>query len=288
MKVWLIAPWTRVEDMITLARHAEALGFEGIMGADHAFVPEAMANAYLYSSDGTPPIAGDMPYPDVWTTIAAMAMATERLLFSTAVYVLPLRHPVEVAKALANLDRISGGRVILGAGVGWMKEEFDAYGVDFKRRGKRMDESIEVMRKLWRGGYVAHRGECFELPSLQVTPALERPVPIYIGGASEAALRRAARLGQGWIGAGNDIDEVPDLLARLDAHRAEYGRSDEPFETVIAVNQLHEVERIRQLESRGMTSAVFGLTDYRQPLDDKLRAIDDFAASLMPRLCSPA
>lgn len=284
MKVWLIAPWVGVEEMIELARHAEALGFEGIMGADHAFVPRAMTPGYLYSDDGRPPIDGDMPYPDVWTTIAAMACATERLKFSTAVYVLPLRNPIEVAKALANLAHISGDRVILGAGVGWMKEEFDVYGVDFHQRGKLMDESIAVMRKLWQGGFVAHDGPLYPFPPLQITPALERPVPVYIGGASKAALRRAARLGQGWIGAGNDIDEVPPILRELANYRAEFERDNEPFETVIAVNQPHQVDKMKRLEEQGMTSAVFGVTDHTMPLADKLRAMDRFTSDLMPQL----
>lgn len=284
MKVWLIAPWTRGQDMVELARHAEALGFEGIMGADHAFVPQSMAAGYLYSDDGRPPIDGDMPYPDVWTTIAAMAAATERLKFSTAVYVLPLRHPIEVAKALANLAHLSGDRVILGAGAGWMKEEFEVYGVDFHQRGKLLDESITVLRKLWRGGYVSHDGPLYPFPPLQITPALERPVPVYIGGASRAALRRAARLGQGWIGAGNDIDEVPPILRQLADYRAGFGRDSEPFETVIAVNQPQEIDKMKRLEEQGMTSAVFGVTDYTLPLADKLRAMDQFASSLMPRL----
>ncbi|GAB3275483.1 TIGR03619 family F420-dependent LLM class oxidoreductase [Parahaliea aestuarii] len=284
MKVWLIAPWTEVQDMIELARHAEALGFEGIMGADHAFVPRSMAPGYLYSDDGRPPIDGDMPYPDVWTTIAAMACATERLKFSTAVYVLPLRNPIEVAKALANLAQISNDRVVLGAGAGWMKEEFDVYGVDFHQRGKLLDESIEVMRKLWRGGYVAHDGPLYPFPPLQITPALQRPVPVYIGGTSKAALRRAARLGQGWIGAGNDIDEVPAILGQLAEYRAEYGRISEPFETVIAVNQPQDIDRMKRLEELGMTSAVFGVTDYTLPLADKLRAMEQFATGLMPLL----
>ena len=106
MKIWLIAPWCSAEDMVELAKHAEGHGFEGIMGADHGFVPKVMESGYLYSEDGKPPITGDMAYPDVWSTIGAMAAVTERIKLSTAVYVLPLRHPIEVAKATGtrNLD----------------------------------------------------------------------------------------------------------------------------------------------------------------------------------------
>lgn len=284
MKVWIIAPWLSAEDMVELAIHADTLGFEGIMGADHGFVPETMENGYLYSQDGAPPISGEMAYPDVWTTIAAMAAATERLKFSTAVYVLPLRNPIEVAKALANLARLSNNRVILGAGAGWMKEEFDVYGVDFKTRGKRMLEMIEVMRKLWAGGYVEHHGELFDFPPLQLAPAPDRDVPIYLGGASDLALKRAARHAQGWIGAGNELIEVPDILGKLDDWRAEFGRDGEPFETVIAVRQLKQVEAVKKLEERGMTSAVYGFSDYKMPLAAKLKEMELFAEHLMPLL----
>ena len=284
MKIWLIAPWCSAEDMVELAKHAEGHGFEGIMGADHGFVPKAMESGYLYSEDGKPPITGDMAYPDVWSTIGAMAAVTERIKLSTAVYVLPLRHPIEVAKATGTLARLSDNRVILGAGSGWMKEEFDVYGVDFKSRGRRMNEMIEVMRKLWAGGYVAHEGEFFAFPELQLAPAPTQPVPIYIGGASNLALKRAARLGQGWIGAGNDLEEMPEILQKLNDYRAEFGRENEDFETVVAVHQLQKVDEVKRLEEQGMTSAVFGFSDHTLSLSDKLKQMDMFAQYLMPSL----
>ncbi len=284
MKLWLIAPWCTAEDMVALAKQAEDLGYEGVMGADHAFVPKTMAKGYLYSSDGTPPIHRDMPYPDVWTTLAAMASVTSRIKLSTAVYVLPLRHPIEVAKATATLARLSNNRVILGAGAGWMQEEFDVYGVDFRSRGRRMDEMIDVMRKLWTGSDVEYAGEFFNFPSLKLCPAPTQSVPIYIGGASPVALKRAARLGQGWIGAGNDIDEVPAILNTLQQHRKAFGTEQSPFETVIAVNQLQETDKVKRLEELGMTSAVCGFPDYTAPLREKLELMERFAEHLIPVL----
>lgn len=284
MKYWLIAPWLIPEEMIELARHAEELGFEGLMGADHGFIPQSIAANYPYAEDGKPPITGDMPYPDVWTTITAMAMVTERLKFSTAVYVLPLRHPVEVAKATGNIARLSNNRLVLGAGVGWMREEFAAYGVDFKTRGRRMDEMIDVLRTLWRGGYVEHHGEFFDFDPLQLAPAPSQPIPIYIGGSSEMALRRAARCAQGWIGTGNLASEVPALLEQLNSLRREYGRQDEPFDSVVALTELDDLDTIRRLEGQGMTSMVFGFVDRTLDLDGKRLQMDMFAEYLMRKL----
>jgi probable F420-dependent oxidoreductase len=282
MKFWLIAPWLAAEEMIELARTAEELGFEGIMGADHGAVPRSMSNGYLYSEDGTAPISPDMPYPEVWTTSTAMAMVTSRLKLSTAVYVLPLRQPIEVAKATGTVARISNNRLILGAGAGWMKEEFDAYGVDFSSRGRRMDETIEVLRKLWGGGFVEHHGEFFDFEELALEPAPEQPVPIYIGGDSRVALRRAARVGQGWIGAGNTIDEVPALLEQLATFRREYGRENEPFETIIAIEEIKQTQRLKELEEQGLTSLVFGFAhNYGLPLAAKRDQMRWFADTIM-------
>jgi probable F420-dependent oxidoreductase len=268
--------------MIELARMAEEIGFEGMMGADHGFVPETMAADYLYTEDGKPPIHGGLPYPETWTTLTAMAMATTRLKLSCAVYVLPLRNPIEVAKATGTLSRVSNGRVILGAGAGWMKEEFDVYGVDFKTRGRRMDECIEVIRKLQQGGYVEHRGEFFDFPPLAIGPAPDAPVPIYIGGASKLALRRAARIGDGWIGAGNSIEEVEDILDQLNTMRREYGREQEPFEVVCPVMQVTETERLKELEAKGLTSICFGFADnYELPIEQKHGFLDWFAQNVM-------
>jgi alkanesulfonate monooxygenase SsuD/methylene tetrahydromethanopterin reductase-like flavin-dependent oxidoreductase (luciferase family) len=147
-----------------------------------------------------------------------------------------------------------------------------------------MVEMIEVMRKLWAGGYVEHHGELFDFPPLQLAPAPDREVPIYLGGASDLALKRSARLAQGWIGAGNDIDEVPEILSKLNDWRAEFGRDQEPFETVIAVRQLEQVEAVKKLEEQGMTSAVYGFLNYRMPLADKLKEMEMVAEHLMPLL----
>ena len=183
---------------------------------------------------------------------------------------LPLRNPLEVAKTLGTLSLLSGGRVALGCGAGWIREEFAQLGVEFETRGKRFDEMIGVLRALWRGGMVEHHGRFFDFDRIQMSPAPRAPVPISVGALAPAALRRAAVLGDGWIGTGQDPAELPALLARLRALRAEAGRSREPFETLCPLTAPPEVELLRRLAGEGMTSATAWPFAYTLPPDATL------------------
>jgi len=217
MKFWQSVAFTAPDQLVEIARGAEAAGFEGVLLSEHLFVPDAYAARYPYSASGTPDFDAQTPFPDPWVTMTAMAAATSRLRFATMVYILPLHHPLEVAKAVGTASILSGGRVVLGAGAGWMREEFEVLGVDFASRGKRFDECIEILRSVWRGGMTEHHGEIFDFDRLQQSPAPPEPIPIYIGGASKAALRRAARLGDGWLGAGNTPEQAEAILAASQA-----------------------------------------------------------------------
>ncbi len=274
MKFWLMVPWTSAEDMMAIAQAADERGFEGIMGADHGFIPQSMAADYPYTDDGKPPISGDMPYPEVWTTIAAMAAVTRQLKFSTAVYVLPLRNPIEIAKATGTIARISNNRLVLGAGVGWMKEEFDVYGEDFKTRGKRMNECIEILRAIWAGGYVEYHGEYYDFAPLQIAPEPSEPVPIILGGASKPALRRAGKYAQGWMGNGNTADEMPDIFATLNQALAEHNRQDEAFEIILAMKDNPSVDALKAYQSQGATATVLGFPDHTMSVDKKIKFLD--------------
>ena len=256
MRFWQSTAFNDPAELPEIARCAEECGFEGILVSDHLFVPGAYEPAYLYSQNGQAPFDTSSPFPDPWVTIATMAAVTTRLRFCTLVYILPLHHPLEVAKSLATLALYSGDRVMLGAGAGWMREEFETVGVDFASRGRRFDEMIEVMRKLWKGGLVEHRGEFFEFPALVQNPAPARPIPIGIGGASKAALRRAARLGDGWLGAGNTLEEACEILRTLERLRAEAGRSEEPFESIVPLTVAPEVDTLKRLSELGADGTV--------------------------------
>ncbi len=281
MKFWQMLTWMEPEQILDVARFAEEVGFEGVMLGDHGVFPLEVKAPYPYSADGKPPMAADAWYPDCWATIGAISAVTRRIRFAVAVYVLPLRNIFEVARATGTLAILSNNRFILGAGIGWMKDEFDIYGVDFHTRGKRFDEQLEVLRKLWGGGMVQHHGALIDFPSLQISPAPQRTVPIFTGGVAPVALKRAALKADGWIGAGNTPEEVPGLLAEFRRLRSEAGREQVPFETVIGLSTPPDLATFQRLDEAGMSGGVsypFTFTaGQRSSLDDKKRVMEDFA-----------
>ncbi len=253
MKFWQVLSFTEPDQLIRLAKAAEEAGFHGVMLSDHLFFPGRLESKYPYSEDGTPGFDGSTPWPEPWTTIAAMAATTERLHFGTMVYILPLRNPIELAKTLGTVAFHSKGRVALGIGAGWIREEFDTLGIDFKTRGKRMNEMIEVMKKLWTGTMVEHQGEHFSFGPLQMSPAPGHDIPIHVGGISKIALRRAATLGDGWIGTGQTPEEATEFWRTLTSLRKEAGREGEPFDTIIPLAVPPDPDMLKRLADEGMT-----------------------------------
>ena len=254
MKFWQVASFSEPDQLLDIARGAEQAGFHGVLLSDHLFFPGELRSKYPYSEDGKPMFDGTMPFPDPWTTIAAMAAVTTRLHFGTLIYILPLRHPLEVAKAVGTVAVLSGDRVMLGCGAGWIREEYDAMGVDFATRGRRYDEMIDVMRKAWTGEMVEHRGRFFDLGSFQMSPPPRASVPIWTGGTSEPALRRAATRGDGWIGTGQSPDEATALLGRLRELRVQAGRDALPFEALVPLTTPPDADVFKRLGDAGMTA----------------------------------
>ena len=245
------------DDWIELTRVAEAAGFDQVSLSDHVFYPDKLDSSYPYSDSGRPIFPPHTPWPDVWVMTGALAAVTERITFATHVYVLPARNPFVVAKAVGTAAHLSGGRVLLGVGAGWMREEFTQLEQPFERRGARMEEQIEVLRTLWRGGMVEHHGEFYDFDRLEMTPAPPRPVPILVGGHSETALRRAARIGDGWMGVYYGVDELIPIVERLQRYRAEYGTDGRPFEIQASiVDRLPSPEVCAQLEEAGVTTLI--------------------------------
>jgi probable F420-dependent oxidoreductase len=206
---------------IRMVKLAEAAGFDSVITVDHVVFPHKYTSVYPYAPGGRLPggPSGALPDPLIW--MAAMAAVTTRLRFMTGVIILPLRNPFVLAKQVATLDHMSGGRIELGVGVGWLKEEFEAVGVPFEKRGPRTDEYIAVMRKLWAEDGVSFAGQFVNCDEVSSNPKpVRKTVPIVIGGHSEAAAKRAGRLGEGFFPSiGTQVDILPlfDVVRRAAA-----------------------------------------------------------------------
>jgi len=257
MKFWQALSYERTEFLVPLAKTCEELGFEGVLLADHVVGHAEIESKYPYSyNDGESNFVAQTEFPETFAAICAMAAVTSRLRFNTQIYIAPLRHPIHLAKSLATASVLSQGRVVLGAGVGWLREEFTALGEDFDNRGRRLDEMIAVMRKLWSGDMVEHRGEFYAFDALRMLPAPVVPVPIMVGGLHPRVLERAGALCDGWITPGNTPEEFDAIYATIERHRADHGRSEGPFEYIVAAPEPGQLEQYRDRESHQPCLAV--------------------------------
>jgi probable F420-dependent oxidoreductase len=254
VKFWQFLRFTAPGEFLTLATEIEKTPVFGVMLGDHSIFPEKIESHYPYSPDGQLLWDAQTPWPDVYTSIAAMAAVTTRLHFSTDVVVLPLRHPVEVARTAATLSHLSRGRYSLGTGVGWMREEFDILGVDFTTRGSRYDEMFDVIDLLWSGEMVEYHGEHFELPRSTLSPQPYGKIPIYMAGGSTAAMRRAARRADGWITGNFTTESIGPTLARMRTYLEDAGRDASQFEIIASCHA--DIDLYRRLEDLGVTSIV--------------------------------
>jgi len=223
--------------MVPFVRDAERLGFESVYSVEHVVVPVGHAAAYPYSESGRMPLADDCPIPDPLDLLAFVAGTTTSLRLGTGVVVGPHHHPLVLAKRLATIDQLSGGRMTLGVGVGWMREELAATGVEFSTRGRRLDELIAAMRQVWSGGPASFDGEFFAFDSVRSEPQpfQQGGVPIHIGGHSPAAARRAGQMGDGFHPLGLDdalLAERWDLVRRT---AVDAGRDPERIELSVTL-----------------------------------------------------
>lgn len=230
MKFTLALAMTPPDRVLPLARAAEAAGWDAVAFPDSVFYPEEVTGDYPFTPDGKRFWPEDSPFVDPLVGMPAVGAATERLDLYTNVLKTPLRHPLLVAKAVGSLAALFPGRVALGVGLSWIPEEFEWLGQEKATRGKRLDEQIEIIRAAVAGGYVEHHGAHYDFGRLRMDPPAAGPVPIYVGGHSDAGLRRAARLGDGWIGAQAGAEDLVALIDRLRAALAAEGRDLEGFE----------------------------------------------------------
>jgi probable F420-dependent oxidoreductase len=242
-----------LEEYVSTAVLAERLGFHSVAFADHVVTPRSVTSPYPSTPDGRMPWDETKAYPEPWVAAAAMASCTSSLRFMSGIYILPMRNPILAAHAVATAAIFSGGRVILGVGVGWMREEFEALASDFSTRGKRTDEAIALMRSLWAGGYVEHRGEFYATPPVHLCVTPPGPIPIYFGGGLGPAMERAARLGDGWILPMGTSARTRELIDAVKSCRRELGTGDQPFAIIADGSGCETIADFHRLEEMGAT-----------------------------------
>jgi probable F420-dependent oxidoreductase len=254
---------------LPLARAADEAGWTSFIVPDSICYPEESDSSYPYTADGDRRFLFDKPFIEPFSVIPAMGAVTEKLRFTTFVVKLPIRNPVLTAKSAASVAVLTNNRFGFGVGTSPWPEDFRVCGQDWKTRGKRMDEMIAIIRGLATGEFFAFHGKHYDIPSIRICPTPTKPIPILIGGHAEPALRRAARLGDGWMHAGGQ-EPLESLLARLRGLRREYGREREPFEIHVISLEAYHLDGIRRLEDLGVTDVIVGFRNVYQEKTDSM------------------
>ena len=289
MRFGYLETMTNPAYMKPLAIAAEEAGFDAFVVPDSIGYPEESDSEYPYNADGSREFLEDKPFVEPFALIPHLSAVTERIRFTTCVVKLPLRHPVLVAKQLSSVAVLAEGRVCFGVGLSPWPDDYEIVDVPWARRGKRLDEMIDVIRGLCAGGYFAYEGEIFQLRSMKICPVPERPVPIVVGGHSDPALRRAARIGDGWIHAGGDATALAGMLDRLATFRREYERHNDPFEVHVFSLDAYTPDGVKRLEDQGVTDVLVGFRDGystepdTQPLEEKIGTLQSFAEKVIAR-----
>src|SRR5581483_9152512 len=272
---------------IPLAKAAEAAGYTAMTIPDSLAYPFESGAKYPYTPDGSREFLHDKPFIEAFVLAAALGAVTTTLRFNFFVLKLPVRPPALVAKQAGSLAALIGNRVGLGVGTSPWPEDYELMGVPFAKRGKRIDECIEIIRGLTTGDYFEFHGEFYDIPKTKMTPAPTEPIPILIGGHADAALRRAARA-DGWMHGGGDPAELDRLLARVKRFREEEGK-DGPFEIHVISTDGFTLDGVKRLEDKGVTDVIVGfrvpyiIGPDTEPLDTKIRNLERFAEKVIAK-----
>ena len=274
---------------VPLAQAAEAAGYDSFSVADSLAYPEVSDSIYPYTPDGSREFLDDKAFIETFVLIAALGAVTTTLRFTPFVLKLPVRPPVLVAKQAASIAAMTGNRLGLGVGISPWPEDFAITGVPFERRGKRMDECMDIVRGLTSGGYFEYHGEFYDIPSIKITPVPTEPIPLLVGGHADAALRRAVVRGDGWMHGGG-TDDLDELLGKIDAIRKAEGKHDDPFEVHVISLDAYTVDGVKRLEDKGVTDVIVGFrVPYivgpdTEPLDRKVAHLERYAEGVIAKV----
>ena len=267
----------RPDRITTNIRKAEEVGMESAWIGEHLILPVNYTSKYPYTPDGRFPAPPDVPFHDPMLALAFAAAVTSQIRLATGIFVVPLRKPVETAKAVASLDVLSNGRVIFGVGIGWFAEEFAAAGASFQDRALRTREYIELMKALWTQDDPVYEGKTFSIKGVRFNPKpMQKPhPPIVVGGTSELAIKRAVRYGDGWYAVARSMEETQSLISQLKAQERAVGRT-KPVEITLSLRTGHNltVDEGKQLTELGVARALIG-SPLRALGDDDLARFHD-------------
>lgn len=262
---------------VTIA--ADQLGYESVWMPEHLILPVGSSGSPFHGSDH-PPIPPNIPVFDPLVYLAMLAGSTETIRFGTHVYNIGLRHPFVTARAAATLDIVSQGRFEFGIGASWLAEEWEAVGLDFTTRGRRVDEAISICRRLWTDEQVEHHGEFFDFPPVMFEPKpVQSTIPLHVGGDGPAALRRAAIFGDGWIPMNHTVDQVEASLSKIRSQREEAGR--DPHVELTMGLRVESPEDLKRYAALGVTRV---LVRPWSSAKDALESIDRFAREILQQL----
>jgi len=266
--------------LMPLAQAAEEAGYDSVTVPDSICFPKESDTQYPYNQDGNRQFLEGKPFIEAFCLVSALAAVTQRVRFTTFVIKLPIRQPVLVAKQATSVAYLSRNRLVLGVGTSPWPEDYVVTGTPWEGRGARMDEMIAILRGLGTGEFFEFHGKYYDIPAIKLCPVPTQPVPILIGGHADAALRRAARLGDGWMHGGGK-ESLGDLLAKLNRYRREAGREKLPFEIHVISMDAFTLDGVRRLEDQGVTDVVVGFRNAyendTQTLQHKLDALRGFA-----------
>lgn len=275
---------------LPLARAAEAAGYDSVTVADSLAYPKESDASYPYTPDGSRTFLEDKEFIETFVLCAAMGAVTSTLRFTPFVLKLPVRPPVLVAKQAASVAALTGNRLALGVGISPWPEDFAIMGVPFARRGRRMDECMEIVRGLTAGGWYEFHGEFYDIPAIKICPVPSEPIPLLVGGHHDNALRRAVLRGDGWMHGGGPGEELDALLDRLAVIRRAEGLADRPFEIHVISLDAYTPDGVKRLEDRGVTDVIVGFrVPYvvgpdTEPLARKIEHLERYAEHVIAKV----
>ncbi|MFT6053086.1 MAG: putative F420-dependent oxidoreductase [Halioglobus sp.] len=276
---------SEADHYLPLAKAAEAAGYDGITIPDSICYPQEASSKYPYNADGSREFLESIPFLESLIAVSAMAAVTEKIRFATFVYKLAVRQAAIVAKQVQSIQQLSGNRFDFGVGISPWEEDFAICQVPWAKRGKRLDEQIDILRGLETGEFFGYEGDIHQMPANKMTPAPTVPTPILIGGHTEPALKRAARA-DGWMCAGLNLEQLDVHIRRIEELRQELGTSQRPFRVYTTGIDAFSKEGLQKLEAIGVTDVIIGFRNVYameedKPLDEKIGMLNWYASEFI-------